>query len=104
MRCSIALLLIVGTCMPACQTALDLGRFSFERAAAGAGGAHAGGSGGDGGDGGASGAGGGAGGAAGNPAGGTGGSGGAPPEPAEAVAVFDHYHFARGAVTFTVGA
>jgi hypothetical protein len=69
----------------------------------GAGGASVDGSAGSGGSGGTSNAGGDAGGGvAGNPS--RGGSGGAPPTPVEAVAVFDHYRFARTALTFTVGA
>ncbi len=107
MRYSVATLMAVGLCTPACQGSLDLDRFSFEPVAPGAGGAggtDGEGSGGSAVPGGTSGVGGGAGeGAAGNPAG-AGGSGAAPPEPAEAVAVFDHYRFARDAVTFTVGA
>ena len=97
--------LAVGSCVPACQGALDLDRYSFDAVGAGAGGA-AGSSGsstsGAGGTGNAGASNGGAGGAAGNPP--AGGTGGQPPAPDAAVAVFDHYRFARGEATYGVGA
>jgi hypothetical protein len=108
MRRSIAWLVAVGSCVSACQGALDLGRYSFEPLGGGAGGTAGSSGGGVSGDGGTSNGGssnGGSGGVAGNaPGGGAGGSGGVPPEPEQAVAVFDHYRFARNAVTFAVGA
>jgi hypothetical protein len=109
MRYSVEVLLAVGLCTPACQGSLDLDRFSFDPRApgvGGAGGTSVDGSGGSAGNGGSNDVGGNAGsGVAGNPPGaGSGGSGGEPPAPNEAVAVFDHYRFARDGVTFSVGA
>lgn len=106
MRRSVPLLVAVGSCVSACQGSLDLGRYSFEPAGGGAGGGV--GSAGVSGEGGSSNAGassagtGGAGGASGGSPGG--GAGGTPTEPEQAVAVFDHYRFARDAATYTVGA
>jgi hypothetical protein len=105
MRPSIPWLVAVGSCVSACQGALDLERYSFEPLAAGAGGSAGSGSGGlpgGGGNAGASNAGGASGTGGSAPGGGAGGSG-VPPEPEQAVAVFDHYRFARDAVTFSVG-
>jgi hypothetical protein len=103
MRSSIPLLVAVGSCACACQGALGLDRYSFEPLAAGAGGAAGSSAGASGGPSNAGASDGGASGAAGNPAAG-GGGGGEPPAPEQAVAVFDHYRFARNAVTYSVGA